>query len=68
MANIIAPGKRPASFQKPANDNQSPPGGMHAIVTIAMDSPISQAEIEVFAHLLDSWVGIAANDNEELPK
>jgi hypothetical protein len=68
MANIIAPGNKPASFQKPANDNQSPPDGMLAIVTIPKDSPILQAEIEVFAHLLDDWDGIAANDNEGLPK
>jgi hypothetical protein len=68
MANIIAPGEKPTSFQKAANDNHSPPGGMLAIVTIPKDSPILQAEIEVFAHLLDDWDGIAANDNEELSK
>jgi len=62
MADIISPGK------KPANDNECCSGEMLAIVTIPEDSPILQAEIEVFAFLLDHWVGIAANDNEELPK
>jgi hypothetical protein len=68
MADNISLGKKPGCLQKPANDNQSPPGGMLAIVTIPKDSPVLQAEIEVFALLLDDWGGIAANDNEDVPK
>ena len=68
MVDITSPGKRPASFQKPANDNESCSGGMRAIVTIPKDSPIMQVEIEVFAFLLDDWTAIAANDNEEPSK
>ena len=67
-ADIISPDKKPARFQKPANDNEFRSGGMLAIVTIPKDSPILQVEIEVFAHLLDDWAGIAANDNEESTK
>ena len=68
MADITSPGKKPASFQKPANDNESCSGGMRAIVTIPKDSPLLQVEIEVFALLLDDWTAIAANDNEEPSK
>jgi hypothetical protein len=68
MAHIIYPGKKPTSFQKPANDNQSPPCGRLAIVTIPKDLPILQVEVEVFEFLLDHWDGTAANDNEDLPK
>jgi hypothetical protein len=68
MANIISPGKKPGSLQKPANDNKRRSGDMFAIVTIPKDSPILQVEIEVFALLLDDWDGIAANDNEEPPR
>lgn len=66
MADLFPPGKRPASFQKPANDNEPRSVGMCAIVTIAKDSPIMQVEIEVIAYLLDDWAAIAANDNEDL--
>lgn len=60
--------KRPTFFQKPANDNEPCFGGMRAVMTIPKDLPILQVEVEVFALLLDDWEGIAANDNEELPK
>jgi hypothetical protein len=56
------------SGKKPANDNESRSRRMRAVVTIPKDLPILQAEVEVFALLLDDWDGIAANDNEELPK
>jgi len=68
MADTIPPGKKPASFRKPANDNESCSGGMRAIVTIPKDSPIMQVEIEVIAFLLDNWAGVPANDNEEPSK
>jgi hypothetical protein len=68
MADIFPPGKKPASFQKPANDNEPSSDGMRAVVTIAKDSPIAQVEIEVIAYLLDDWAGIATNDNEDLSK
>ena len=68
MADIVSPGKKTASFQKPANDNESCSGGMRAIVTIPKDSPLLQVEIEVFAALLEDWTAIAANDNEEPSK
>jgi hypothetical protein len=68
MADIFPPGKKPASFQRPANDNEPPSGRMRAIVTIPKDSPITQVEIEVFSALLDDWTAIAANDNEEPSK
>jgi hypothetical protein len=68
MADVISFGNKTAPVPEPANDNPSPPGGMRAIVMSPKDSPIMQVEIEVFALLLDDWDGIAANDNEELPK
>ena len=68
MADIISPGKKPASFQKPANDNECCSEGMRAIVMIPEDSPLHQIEIEVFAFLLDDWTAIAANDNEDPSK
>jgi hypothetical protein len=68
MADIVSPGRKLASCQKPANDNESSPEGMRAIVTIPKDSPITQIEIEVVAFLLDDWAAIAANDNEEPSK
>ena len=50
---------------KPANDNQPPTNHrLRVVVQIAADLPITQTEIEVFASLLDDWVGQAANDNE----
>jgi hypothetical protein len=52
----------------PANDNESRPRKLTAVVLIPADSPITQVEIEVFSALLDDWASLAANDNEEQPK
>ena len=49
----------------PANDNDA---RLRAIVLIPANSPITQVEIEVFSALIDDWVGLGANDNEEQPK
>ena len=46
---------------KHANDNEP---RLRIEVLIPEDSPITQAEIEVFAQLLDDWEAIAVNDNE----
>jgi hypothetical protein len=63
MADIISPGRKPASFQKPANDNESCSEGMRAIVMIPEDFPIIQVEIEILAALLNDRTWIPANDN-----
>ena len=46
-----------------ANANEPPGMRMWAKVLIPMDSPIMQAEIEVFSALLDDCIAIAANNN-----
>jgi len=48
----------------PANDNPRRTGALDVEVLIPADSPITQAEIEVFAALLDDWDSLADNDNE----
>jgi hypothetical protein len=56
--------RRAISVSEPANDN-APRQRLRAKVLVPDDLPITQAEIEVFALLLDDAVHLAANDNEE---
>jgi len=48
----------------PANDNKTRHDDLRAEVLIPQDLPVTQAEIEVFAVLLDDWDSPAGNDNE----
>jgi hypothetical protein len=41
---------------------------MRVKVLIPKDLPVTQAEIELFALLVDDLMALAANDNEEPPK
>jgi len=60
---MSAPRNRPNGRLRPANDNKrrKPLG---AEVRIPQNLPVQQVEVEVFAQLLDSLTGLAANDNE----
>ncbi|HXJ01390.1 MAG TPA: hypothetical protein VNH44_09205 [Micropepsaceae bacterium] len=49
-----------------ANDNKPQFPRFRCEVLLPQDLPVTQVEIEVFAALLDDWVGLAANDNEEI--
>ena len=62
MSSVPDDPRRTSDPPQPANDNEP---RLRAVVLIPQDSPIAQAEIEVFAALLDDWEAIAANDNEE---
>jgi hypothetical protein len=64
---VPPPPDRVMPLPKPANDN-GPPRRLRAKVLIPKDLPITQAEIEVFALLLDDLAGLAANDNGEQPE
>lgn len=55
-------GRRKMALPIPANENIP---RIRAEILIDIDIPVTQAEIEVFACLLDDWGGIAANDNLE---
>ena len=57
--------KHRARVPRPANDNQPKEALLRAMVLIPEDFPVTQAEIEVFAALLDDWEALAANDNKE---
>ena len=56
--------RRAARLPVPANDNKPQHSGLRADVLIPQDLPVTQAEIEVFAVLLDDWDCPAGNDNE----
>jgi hypothetical protein len=60
--------KRTKRLPKPANDNAPRTGALRSEVLIPADLPITQAEIEVFAALMDDLAALAANDNEEVPE
>ncbi len=49
-----------------ANDNGREPKLLGVEILIPQTLPIQMVEIEVFAELLDSLGGLAANDNEEV--
>ena len=59
------PAPRKLRIPKPANDNESPKAQINVEIRIPQDLPITQVEVEVFAQLLDDWLAIPANDNEE---
>ena len=56
--------RHPTRLPAHANDNKSPQGDLRSEVVIPQDLPVTQAEIEVFAMLLDDWDSPADNDNE----
>jgi hypothetical protein len=59
--------QRAISLLKTANDNGAS-RRIRAKVLISKHLPITQAEIEVFALLLDDLASLVANDNEEHPE
>jgi hypothetical protein len=59
--------KRAKSLLKAANDN-GVGRRIRAKVLMPKHLPITQAEIEVFALLLDDLANLVANDNEEQPE
>ncbi len=62
------PAGKDVALPRPANDNGPRPRELRAEVLIPADLPITRAEIEVFAALIDDLGVLAANDNEEQPK
>jgi len=65
---MSAPRSRGPSPPKPANDNKRPSKGLRVEISIPRNLPIQRVEVEVFAELLDSLVGLAVNDNEVPPE
>jgi hypothetical protein len=60
---VIPLHKHATRFSTPANDNGRT-RRMRAKVLIARNLPVTQAEVEVFALLVDDLAGFATNDNE----